>query len=1484
YAVFAGLLALLCPAFLPAQSPPALKVLFLGDNGHHRPADRFRELQPAMAKRNIDITYTDKPDALDPKILSKYDGLIVYANIDEITPAQEKALLEFVESGKGFIPLHCASYCFRNSQKYVDLVGAQFLRHGTGTFRTTLADVEHPILKGFQSFSSWDETYVHTKHNEKDRTVLEYRDEANPARQGWGGKEPWTWVRTQGKGRVFYTAWGHDQRTWTHPGFQNLVERGIRWACGQDPTVVAAYFDKPEMTKLRTDVKPFEYVPAKVPFYPPSTRWGVTSDPLTKMQKPLSTEESMKHFVTPVGFEVKLWVDETKFGGGKPICMAWDEQGRLWVALTVDYPNNKQPEGEGHDRIVICEDTKGAGVCDKVTVFAEKLSIPTSILPCFGGVIVHQAPHTLFLKDTTGNGKADFKQILFTGWGVNDTHAGPSNLRYGLDNWIYGIVGYAGYRGEVAGERLSFSQGFYRFKIEPSPQRKQGELRVTKLEFLRSTSNNSWGVGFNEEGQLFGSTANGCPIVHMPIPNRYYEKVRGLAPTVLRNIAPDNHFEPITDKVRQVDFHGGFTAAAGCGIYTARTYPKEYWNRTAFVCEPTGHLVATFELTPDGASYKARYGWNLLASDDEWSAPIMAEVGPDGNVWVIDWYNFIVQHNPTPPGFKTGKGAAYETDLRDKTHGRIYRIVYTGAKPEKPMTLKDATPEKLVETLKNPNMMWRLQAQRLLVERGKDDVLPALAELAQQKSGDEIGPGHAIQTVDGLIKEDFDLLDTGLQGSPFRDRKTLPAILDHKSLAARLSALRLYTRYPFGGIVMARLLDEQTFKSADPEFQLALLLAISDAVTRERYLGPPPIEPEPSDGARLAALLTSEAMLHDRALLDAFSIVAQVRSSQFLVDLPQKRALPEQSLQIIERAAADYISSSERPNVVAFLISRLLAKMPEFDVSVNERIVNGLASGLRVKEKVPLTEEEQEAIKKLLPSLRAASRGKLIRLASALGVQGFDAQLAEIAKTSLSTALDAKATDDSRVDAIRQYVELRDLDAATVEQLLATITPQSSPQFTSGVLDAIASRPSADVAPALLKRLAAWPPSARTAAVRVLLGRTDFIRVLLDGIEKGQVQLSDLALEQREALAAHSDRRIAARAKALLAKGGGLPDPDRQKVIDAFLPNLKKTGDPVAGKLVFKNNCAKCHRHSGEGEQIGPDLSGVAVHPKEHLLIDILDPSRSVEGNFRVYRVEMKDGRTFSGLLASETKSTIELVDAETKRHVLQRSEIEELQASPKSLMPEGFEKQLKPEDLVNLLEFLTQKGKYLPLPLDKAATVVSTKGMFYSEDAPAERLIFQDWSPKTFEGIPFTLVDPQKDQKKNVILLYGPQGTIPPKMPKSVEVQCNTSAKAIHLLSGVSGWGYPYSEKGSVSMIVRLHYAGGKTEDHSLQNGEHLADYIRRVDVPESKFAFALRGQQIRYLAIKPGKPDVIEKIEFVKGPDQTAPVVMAVTVETGP
>ncbi|HEX2853795.1 MAG TPA: PVC-type heme-binding CxxCH protein [Opitutaceae bacterium] len=816
---------------LAAQAAP-LKVLWIGDSGHHKPAERLRQFAPVMLSRGIELVYTEDMATLTLSNLKRYDALLIYANIDAIAPAQDQAIVDYVTQGGGLVPLHSATWCFRNSERYVAMVGAQFKSHGTGTFRTRIVAPDHPVMQGFTPFESWDETYVHIRHNEQGRTVLEMRE-----------NEPWTWVRSEGKGRVFYTAWGHDERTWSNPGFQDLVERGIRFAAGQK---------LPDALASRQKIPGFELIDQPgVPYYPPGQR-SRGDAPWPKMPKPLSAADSMQHLVVPAGFEVQLVAGDPDIK--KPVALGWDERGRLWIAETLDYPNRLLGPGEpGRDRLVICDDTNNDGKADKFTVFADGLNIPTSFTFSNGGVIVHQMPNTLFLKDTDGDDKADVREVLITGWGRSDTHAGPSNLRYGLDNWIWGMVGYSGFQGTVGGREYSFKQGFYRFRPDGSA-----------LEFLRATNNNTWGLGLSEAGVVFGSTANNNPSVYLPIPDRYYQPA-GLAPKTLGGIADTSRYLPITDRVRQVDVHWGYTSAAGHALYTARAYPKEYWNRVAFVTEPTGHLVGQFNLEGSGGNYRSKNPTNLIASDDEWFAPIMAEVGPDGAVWVIDWYNYIVQHNPTPRGFERGPGNAYENELRDKRFGRIYRIAWKGdaakATLPPPFSLAGATPAQLVAALANNNLLWRSHAQRLLVERARKDVVPALIALAKDQSVDEIGLNvgaiHALWTLHGLNAID------GIAEA----RATAVAALRHPSAGVRRNAVAVlpHTSATANAVIEAGLLND-----SDGQVRLASLLALADC-------------PETAvAGEAIHSLLATPDLRLDRWTVDAAKIAAAAQSRGFL--------------------------------------------------------------------------------------------------------------------------------------------------------------------------------------------------------------------------------------------------------------------------------------------------------------------------------------------------------------------------------------------------------------------------------------------------------------------------------------------------------------------------------------------------------------------------------------------------------------------------
>lgn len=1478
-----------------AVAADRLKIAFLGDKGHHRPADLAGRIIPALKKKGVDVDYTEEMSLLSPERLKEYDGLMVFANIDEISPEQEKALLDYVASGKGFIPVHCATFCFRNSEAYVALCGAQFQSHGGEEFETVVVQPDHPVMKGFSGFKSWDETYVHHKHNEKDRIVLEVRRQGGQAR---GNKEePWTWVRTHGKGRVFYTAWGHDTRTWSQPGFVNLLERGMRWACGKDPAEAGDYVDGgkfpvPKMTAFSKDVKPFTFteVGAKIPNYRPSKDWGVQGAPLTKMQDPLEPEESIKHYITPEEFSMSLWASEASFQG-KPIAMTWDERGRLWTCETVDYPNELQSPGKGRDRIRICEDTNGDGKADKFTVFAEKMSIPTTLVCYRGGVIIQDGQKTIYLKDINGDDKADIRQELITGWALGDTHGGVSNFQYGLDNWIWGMQGYNDSHPKINGvEQQGFRQGFWRFRVEAGAADEtapvtmisevpgatkdslnQHTIRVKQLEFVRATNNNTWGFGQSEEGLIFGSTANGNPSDFMPIANSYYERVNGWAPSTLQMISDSWKFEAATDKVRQVDFHGGYTAGAGHALYTARNYPKSWWNRTAFVCEPTGHIVGTFVLSRDGAGYKSTSPFNLVASDDEWASPIMAEVGPDGNIWVLDWYNYIVQHNPTPQGFKTGRGNAYESDLRDKRHGRIYRVLYSGKKesvsPEAAKAeeivkagLSKATPAQLVQALSHSNMKWRLIAQRLLIEQKATDsaTVSALVKLVSSDSVDGIGLNvgaiHALSTLQGL----------GIIEPAKADLwKAVTESLKNKSAGVRRVAVQSVPATAEG---VAAILASGTLEDNDAQVRLASYLKVADA---------PPV----ADATKTALTKLDTDLTGDPWMLDAWTTAAATNASGVLSALlSSKEKVPGTVLQRVNIVAEHMARSKTTGEAIGNLLIAMQSGNPE----VSAAVLEGLTKGWPNDHEVQISPAAGDAMIAILEKLPVASKSQLIQLAGKLGAASMKEQIKKIADQLMALVTNAEASTEQRINAAVQLVAMRSSDDETVDGMLGSITPQTPPEVIQGMLSALRGSKAARVAPALIEAFSGLTPDGRDSAVRVLLARAETTLAFLEAIKEGKMQLSDLQLDQRQALSDHPNAKVKELALAIIASGGGVPNADRVKVVEEWMDVTKLAGDATKGKEMYKKHCSLCHQHSGEGVNIGPDLTGMAVHPKGELLLNILDPNRSVEGNFRTYQVLTTDGEIMTGMLAGESRTSVEIINTQGKRQSILREDIEKLTASQKSLMPEGFEGQMSRDEMKDLLEFLATKGKYVPLPLGKVATAVSTKGMFHEGDEGADRMIFPDWKPKTFEGIPFVLVDPQDKRVNNIVLLNGPQGSLPPKMPKSVRIVCNSSATAIHMLSGVSGWGFPYSREKTVTMIVRLHYADGSTEDHPLKNGEHFADYISRVDVPDSKFAFSLRGQQIRHIKVTPKKSDAMKEIELVKGDDASSPMVMAVTIET--
>ncbi len=715
-----------------------IKALFLGGGGgstdhSHNGRIHHHKLIPHFLRAGIDMTYTADKDVLNPETLAKYEVVLLYLGSDNSKPERVKALVSFVENGGGIVGIHHTSGAFKGDPSFVKLLGGEFKKHGSGQVQAKHihGQENHPALGGISEFIAWDETFSHKNLN-PDRTDLQTRNEN-------GLDEAWTWVRNQGKGRVFYTAHGHDGRVWEKLQFQKMITAATVWASNRSSIKDS---EIPVFT-YREDVHNH--------LHNHEERIGNQ-----RIQNQISPHESAKCIVLEKGFEAELIAHEPDIVN--PIDITWDDRGRMYVLETVQYPTI--PKGKGNDRIKLCEDTDADGILDKFTVFAEGFKLNTSICWVNGGIILAQAPDMFFLKDTDGDNRADVIEKINTGWGIGDLHGGPSNLKYSFDNKIYGCVGGGGHWSDETGR---FSAGIWRMDADGS--------NFTPISNL---GDNSWGLGISEDFEIFASTANKAPAKHVFAPYPYFESV-GLRKVPAKSIYDYWTYYPLTI-TRQGDHFGGYTAGSNFDLYTARSFPKEYWNKAAFIGGPTGKLLGQFFLRPDDkGSYIAANGESLAASFDEYTAPIKGITGPDGNVYMLDWNNLIMLH-----------GGEIQNPLRDKSHGRIYRITHKDGLPNKVLDLSKADTKELVETFSNKNLFWRMMAQQKIVQQKRMDAIPYLIELAQSKElvDSDSNPSviHALWSLQGLGQ---------LEGSNLEALEVAHSALKHPSAAVRKNAVRV---------------------------------------------------------------------------------------------------------------------------------------------------------------------------------------------------------------------------------------------------------------------------------------------------------------------------------------------------------------------------------------------------------------------------------------------------------------------------------------------------------------------------------------------------------------------------------------------------------------------------------------------------------------------------------------------------------------------
>ena len=492
-------------------------------------------------------------------------------------------------------------------------------------------------------------------------------------------------------------------------------------------------------------------------------------------------------------------------------------------------------------------------------------------------------------------------------------------------------------------------------------------------------------------------------------------------------------------------------------------------------------------------------------------------------------------------------------------------------------------------TLANDNMLWREHAQRLLVERGQQDVLPGLFALVRDTKLDAIGLNvgaiHALWTLQGL---------GALDGNNADATAVAYQALKHPSAGVRRNAVQVLPR---SAESVAALLAAGVLKDSDAQVRLLALLALADQPAA------------PSAGEAVLAALKNPIDSRDRWIGDAAICAAAKNSEHFLRALAEQKTAGPNVL-AAATIVADHYARGGPVDSIGAVISRVGRRRSRGQRSRGPWSSQGVADAKQPHSR-PTTRTSYGTPAR---ALAAGTPGLAHQAGDDVGQQAFEKHAAEAAVSLLARVKNEALATGDRLAAARELVGNQLTDAGPVKGLMDLVSPRATPEFVAGVLAAVRISEAESAGSILIERLPMLTPAARAATLSVLLSRPAWTKSLLDAAQAGKLQLSELPLDQKQSLADHPDRTLQRRARELLARGGGLPNPDRQKVLDELMIVTKEKGDAVAGKLVFKNQCMKCHVHGSEGNRIGPDLTGMAVHPKDHLLTDILDPSRSVEG------------------------------------------------------------------------------------------------------------------------------------------------------------------------------------------------------------------------------------------------------------------------------
>ncbi len=555
---------------------------------------------------------------------------------------------------------------------------------------------------------------------------------------------------------------------------------------------------------------------------------------------PLSPSEALAKMTVPAGFRVELVAAEPDLVN--PVAMAFDERGRIWVTESFEYPRHEP--GPGRDRIKILEDTDGDGRVDSVKIFAEGLNIPSGIAVGHGGVWVANAPDILFLQDIDGDDKADKSEVVVTGFGRHDTHELPNSLTWGPDGCLYGLNGvFNPCHVETDGKIFDFTCAM--FRIDP---------KTRKFDLFCEGTSNPWGIAFDPEGQAFISA---CVIDHLwhLTETGYYHRQGGPYP-------------PHTWKIESIVEHQ-HQMAAYCGItyFDSAAYPTEYRGRL-MMGNIHGNCINVDRLERHGSTYKGFGEDDFLSGNDVWFMPVVQKVGPDGCLYVLDWYD----------RYHCYQDASADPEGVDRGHGRLYRVVHEATGRPASVSLADVSTSQLVDSLSDANIYVRETAQRLLAEQNCQGVVSKLEELARDDSLSRQTRLHAIASLLGgkALTTEFAsklLADADNSVRAWGVRAVGDLHADHQTLAQQCAAL---ASDPSPDVLLQLAIACGKLKHIDPLQTWVTILA---------GCGDDPLLPHivwqnlharlPAESGRLLALVESVDLEKAPGLADMLSHVAE---------------------------------------------------------------------------------------------------------------------------------------------------------------------------------------------------------------------------------------------------------------------------------------------------------------------------------------------------------------------------------------------------------------------------------------------------------------------------------------------------------------------------------------------------------------------------------------------------------------------------------